>query len=525
MYRRHAGAVYRYALGVLRDPSDAEDVSQTTFLNAYRAFRQGERPGSPHNWLITIAHNVCRQRHRLAMRRPAEVELGEGHGVELHEVENGPTPQELQRALAHLAFNQRAALVMRELEGRSYAEIAADLGVSVSAVEALIFRARRALREQLEGQLSCEEAQLAVSRQMDGALPRDAKGPLRAHLRECRECARFARAQRAQRAAFKGLAGVPLPSSLASLFGGGASGSPAVVAGGSGLFVKAAVLASVGIVATGVGVEGVRIVHELHAAPPGPAAGVATKPHGATDRPGRTVFVGPRLDGRRASAHSGSVLVVPRRERRRSVGHGPGQSRGAVARARAAAGKPVAARSRDVTPRTSQNAPPREEPPRPVGTQPAPANPSSLAAPAGATAQPKVPGRPARPQGASGPKRSPPGLTGAKPVSPASPPQPRSKAKSGPAPRAGGPAAPKGKVPPAQTVGKGANPPPPAQPAPAQPPPAQPVGKSANPPHPANPPPAQPPAQPPPGQPQGLGPPPGAGPPTGGGKPLGDGRP
>lgn len=162
------------------------------------------------------------------MRRPAEVELGEGHGVELHEVENGPTPQELQRALAHLAFNQRAALVMRELEGRSYAEIAADLGVSVSAVEALIFRARRALREQLEGQLSCAEAQLAVSRQMDGALPRDAKGPLRAHLRECRECARFARAQRAQRAAFKGLAGVPLPSSLASIFGGGASGSPAV---------------------------------------------------------------------------------------------------------------------------------------------------------------------------------------------------------------------------------------------------------------------------------------------------------
>src|SRR3954466_9563450 len=73
LYRKHAGDVYRYALVVLRNEADAEDVTQTTFLNAYRAFQKGERPRTPQNWLIAIAHNVCRQRFRQSQRRPNEV--------------------------------------------------------------------------------------------------------------------------------------------------------------------------------------------------------------------------------------------------------------------------------------------------------------------------------------------------------------------------------------------------------------------------------------------------------------------
>ena len=73
LYRKHAGDVYRYALVVLRNQADAEDVTQTTFLNAFRAMEQGERPRSPQNWLIAIAHNVCRQRFRQSQRRPTEV--------------------------------------------------------------------------------------------------------------------------------------------------------------------------------------------------------------------------------------------------------------------------------------------------------------------------------------------------------------------------------------------------------------------------------------------------------------------
>src|SRR2546430_723502 len=79
------------------------------------------------------------------------------------------------------------------------------LGISVPAVETLIFRARRAVREQLEGSLTCAQAERSLSLEVDGRLSRADKGPLRAHLRECKPCAKIARSQRAQRSAFKAL--------------------------------------------------------------------------------------------------------------------------------------------------------------------------------------------------------------------------------------------------------------------------------------------------------------------------------
>src|SRR5438105_6071911 len=199
LYRRYVGDVYRYSLAVMRNEADAEDVTQTTFMNALRAFQRGERPEKPQNWLIAIAHNVCRQRFRQSARRPAEVAFEDDIGSQLVEPDDTPTGEDIRRALGHLAFNQRAALVMRELEGRSYAEIAEILDLSPSAVETLIFRARRALREQLETSLTCGEAELAISKQLDGRLKRNERAALRAHLRECKECATFARRQRAQR--------------------------------------------------------------------------------------------------------------------------------------------------------------------------------------------------------------------------------------------------------------------------------------------------------------------------------------
>ncbi len=244
IYRRHVGDVYRYALAVMRNQADAEDVTQTTFLNAYRAFERGERPAKPHNWLIAIAHNVCRQRFRQSARRPHEVSYDEDIGdrfIGVEEADEAPSAEDIRRALGHLAFNQRAALVMRELEGRSYAEIADILEISASAVETLIFRARRALREQLESSLTCGEAELAISRQLDGRLSRREKGALRAHLRECKECAAFARRQRAQRSALRSLAAVPVPASLTSMFGGGGA------AVGTGLALKAGAAVATGL--------------------------------------------------------------------------------------------------------------------------------------------------------------------------------------------------------------------------------------------------------------------------------------
>src|SRR5436190_11231565 len=252
MYKRHVGDVYRYALAVMRNPADAEDVTQTTFLNAYRSFvEKGNRPEKPQNWLIAIAHNVCRQRFRQSARRPSEVAFEDDIADTIVDDEL-PTGEDIRRALGHLAFNQRAALVMRELEGRSYVEIAEILELSTSAVETLIFRARRALREQLEESLTCGEAEFAISRQLDGRLPRQERGQLRAHLRECRECAAFARRQRAQRGALKSLALVPLPGSLSSFFGGGGA------AVGTGLAVKAAAAVTAGLGIGSAGYEGAR---------------------------------------------------------------------------------------------------------------------------------------------------------------------------------------------------------------------------------------------------------------------------
>src|SRR6266511_2590544 len=266
LYRRHVGDVYRYALAVMRNQPDAEDVTQTTFMNAYRAFQRAERPEKAQNWLIAIAHNVCRQRFRQTARRPTEVSFEDDVADRLIADEDTPSGEDIRRALGHLAFNQRAALVMRELEGRSYAEIAEILDLSTSAVETLIFRARRALREQLEGSLTCGEAEFAISRQLDGRLPRGERGQLRAHLRECEECAGFARRQRAQRGALKTLSLVPVPGSLLSLFGGG--GGAAV---GTGLALKAAAAVTAGLAIGGASYEGVRHV-PWHAERPTAAA-------------------------------------------------------------------------------------------------------------------------------------------------------------------------------------------------------------------------------------------------------------
>jgi RNA polymerase sigma-70 factor, ECF subfamily len=276
LYRKHAGDVYRYALVVLRNQADAEDVTQTTFLNAYRAYEQGERPRAPQNWLIAIAHNVCRQRFRQSQRRPNEVAYEEELAESVVD-DDGVSAEDIRRALGHLAFNQRAALVMRELEGRSYQEIAGILEISVSAVETLIFRARRALREQLEEGITCHAAELSISRQLDGRLPRKDRGALRAHLRQCDECAGFARSQRAQRGALKGLAAIPLPTSLTGLFGGG--GGAAV---GGGIAVKAAAIGATAVIATGVGYEGVK---KGIAKPKPPAATPVAVVHHATTAP------------------------------------------------------------------------------------------------------------------------------------------------------------------------------------------------------------------------------------------------
>jgi RNA polymerase sigma factor (sigma-70 family) len=334
LYRKHAGDVYRYALVVLRNQSDAEDVTQTTFLNAFRALERGERPQKPQNWLIAIAHNVCRQRFRQSQRRPAEV-VYEDELAETVVDDDAVTAEDIRRALGHLAFSQRSALVMRELEGRSYQEIADILDTSVSAVETLIFRARRALREQLEEGITCHEAELAISKQLDGRLPRKEKGVLRAHLRECPDCASFARSQRAQRGALKALGAIPLPGSLAGLFGGGSS-----AAVGGGIALKATALTAGALLTSGVGYEGVKneLLHKPHPA----KVALAQRPHRAAAKPVATVpALPPRQEARldEKPFRPAAVKAHQRRGRSPVVRHGQGHERKDVSPLPASAGR------------------------------------------------------------------------------------------------------------------------------------------------------------------------------------------
>jgi RNA polymerase sigma factor (sigma-70 family) len=274
LYRAHVAEVYRYAFAVLGNHADAEDVTQTTFLNAYRALEQGVKPRKPSNWLLTIASNAIKQRFRQEQSRPREVELHDRIPHAEPQDDDAPSVGELLTALSKIPPQQRQAIVLREFEGRSYVEIAEILGVTTSALETLLFRARRSLADELEHQLTCTDAQLAVSKSVDGRLGRKEKRRLRDHLAECPDCASFARSQQRHRSALRGLALVPIPLSLTLFKGFEGTASAAVVpitagagagaaAVGAGVGVSAGGMAagtSGGVLAGGVGLKVAAVV-------------------------------------------------------------------------------------------------------------------------------------------------------------------------------------------------------------------------------------------------------------------------
>ncbi len=285
LYRKHAPTVYRYAYAVLGNQADAEDVTQQTFLNAYRAIEQGTKPRKAENWLITIAHNEVR-RHFRKNGGPIEVEfddqVGDG-GLEPSPVE--PSLADVLRVLRKLPPTQRSALVMREFEGRSYAEIAEILEVTQSALEALLFRARRGLAAELEEALTCTDAERAISRRLDGRLARRESRRLKEHLHECRRCISFATLQKRQRSLLKGLSIMPIPASLFLFRGEHAAaaglGGSAAAAAGTGVGVT--VVAKTAAVTAAVAVTG------------GVGYGVATNPPKAAEAAPKSAKSAPQV--------------------------------------------------------------------------------------------------------------------------------------------------------------------------------------------------------------------------------------
>nr|MBA3333014.1 zf-HC2 domain-containing protein [Actinomycetota bacterium] len=229
---------------------------------------------------------------------------------------------------------QRQAIVLREFEGRSYKEIAEILNVTVSALETLLFRARRSLAEELEHQLSCTEAQFAISQAADGRLGRKERRRLRVHLEECPDCAQFAQAQKRHRRALRGLVLVPIPVSL-TLFRGfeGSASAAALPAVGAGTAAAVGSGSAAGVVGGGAFAGGVALKAAAVVTAAGIAGGVGVV--GATEIESKVESNPPaQVDkpGKRLGQTAPRGVSVPGRGVARGKANAPGQTTGEKAR-------------------------------------------------------------------------------------------------------------------------------------------------------------------------------------------------
>src|SRR5258706_450620 len=159
----HQRMVYQLSLNLLNDHNEALDLSQEVFLRVFRTIQSFRGHSSLRTWIYRIVVNQARNRQRWWRRRhrAQQISLDEhirDHG-ELPEPGNGGSPdrilgqkrlaERIRAALEHLPFDQRTALVLREIDGLSYEEIGFSLDIAVGTVKSRLARAREALRAQL----------------------------------------------------------------------------------------------------------------------------------------------------------------------------------------------------------------------------------------------------------------------------------------------------------------------------------------------------------------------------------------
>jgi RNA polymerase sigma-70 factor, ECF subfamily len=159
----HQRTVVQLATNLLGDREEAFDLSQEVFLRVFRTIHRFRGQSSLRTWIYRIVVNQARNRHRFWRRRHRADQVSLDHHVAVHgDVLSGYEPMpdrvlaqkelaaRLRKALDRLPFDQRTAIVLREIDGLSYDEIAFSLNLAVGTVKSRLTRARQALRAELQ---------------------------------------------------------------------------------------------------------------------------------------------------------------------------------------------------------------------------------------------------------------------------------------------------------------------------------------------------------------------------------------
>ncbi len=150
---KHAAAVYRVALSVVRDPALAEDVVQETMLKAWRRSPVPRGEEIPRSWLLRVARNTAislLRTRREDIRSPDTIPEAPGGPSTPRTVEGRAQLEELWEAMTVLDDDARALIVLKEVDDLSYDEIALTLDLPISTVKTRLFRARKALKNAMK---------------------------------------------------------------------------------------------------------------------------------------------------------------------------------------------------------------------------------------------------------------------------------------------------------------------------------------------------------------------------------------
>jgi RNA polymerase sigma factor (sigma-70 family) len=291
IFERYQHELYRFCLGLLGEPQDAQDALQNTMVKALRALPGEKREIALRPWLYRIAHNEAIDLRRTRREtQKLDGHLLDGHSSVAETAEHRERLEWLLRDLSDLPERQRTVLVMRELSGLDFADIGAALGTSGAVVRQALYEARRNLEQMDFGRsLRCETVTRVLS-DADGRV--SGRREIRAHLRDCADCRRFQDRIEVRKETFAGIA--PLSGGLgtgilqSALAGGGGSGvggiGAALGGGGAKSLGTAGALKAVATVAT-VAVIGTAAVernsHEHRAASDAAAAPLPQRGHAA----------------------------------------------------------------------------------------------------------------------------------------------------------------------------------------------------------------------------------------------------